>query len=175
MKSIIEMESDVALRDGTSIHIRLIRQEDDRLLIQMFHNSSPQTIYQRFLAPVTELTPAMARYLSSVDQCNRVALVAETDIEPIGVARYEPTNDPDSVELGLIVVDDWQNRCLGRILLREIVLAAEANCIHRFCAHILGENRRMLRLLATQGQIHDSKIEAGTITLTFTPRPVATR
>jgi RimJ/RimL family protein N-acetyltransferase len=170
VKSIIEMESDVALKDGSSIHIRPIRREDDRLLIQMFNNSSPQTIYQRFLAPVTELTPAMARYLSSVDHRSRVALIAEADTEPIGVARYEPTNEPDSVELGLIVVDDWQNRGLGRILLREIFRAAEANGIHRFCAHVLGENHRILRLLATEGQIHDSKIEAGMITLSFTSR-----
>jgi GNAT superfamily N-acetyltransferase len=169
VKSMIEMESDVGLKDGSSIHIRPIRREDDRLLIQMFNKSSPQTIYQRFLGPVTELTPAMARYLSSVDQCNRVALIAETDIEPIGVARYEPTNDPDSVELGLIVVDDWQNRGLGRILLREVFHVAEGKGIHRFCAHVPGENRRMLHLLATEGQIHDSKIEAGMITLSFTP------
>jgi RimJ/RimL family protein N-acetyltransferase len=138
VKSMIEMGWDVALKDSSSIHIRPIRREDDRLLVQMFNNSSPQTIYQRFLAPVTELTPAMARYLSSVDHRVRVALIAESDSEPIGVARYEPTNDPDSVELGLIVVDDWQNRGLGRLLLREIFRAAEANGIHRFYAHVLG-------------------------------------
>ena len=77
------------------------------------------TIYQRFLAAVTELTPAMARYLSSVDHCHRVALIAETDTEPIGVARYEVTKDPGSVELGLLVIDAWQNRGLGRILLAK--------------------------------------------------------
>ena len=129
------------------------------------------TIYQRFLAAVTELTPTMARYLSSVDHCKRVALIAETDTEPIGVARYEVTRDPDSVELGLLVIDAWQNRGLGRILLREIIRAAEENGIHRFCAYVLGENRRMLRLLASECQIQGSTAEAGMIALSFTARP----
>jgi RimJ/RimL family protein N-acetyltransferase len=164
------MESDVALKDGSSIHIRPIRREDDRLLVRMFNNSSRETICQRFLAPVTELTPAMAGYLSAVDHCNRVALIAETDVEPIGVARYEPAGDRISVELGLFVVDEWQNRGLGRILLREIFRAAEENGIHRFRAYVLGENHRMLHLLATGSRIHDSKIEAGMIAISFTPR-----
>jgi GNAT superfamily N-acetyltransferase len=129
------------------------------------------TIYHRFLAALTELTPTMARYLSSVDHRNRVALIAETETEPIGVARYELTNDPDAVELGLLVVDAWQNRGLGRILLREIFRAAEENGIRRLCAYVLGENTRMLRLLASESQIQDSTVEAGIIALSFTARP----
>ncbi len=145
--------------------------EDDRLLVQMFHNCSPMTIYQRFLTPVNELTPGMARYLSSVDHCNRAALIAETDGEPIGVARYEVTKDAGSVELGLLVIDAWQNQGLGRILLREILRAAEENGIHRFCAYVLGENRRMLRLLASECQIQNSTVEAGMVALSFTVWP----
>jgi GNAT superfamily N-acetyltransferase len=132
------------------------------------------TIYQRFLAAVTELTPTMARHLSCVDHFNRVALLAETETEPIGVARYEVTRDPDSVELGLLVIDAWQNRGLGRILLRKIFRAAEKNGIHRFCAYVLGENRHMLQLLASECQIQDSTVESGTIALSFIPLPAST-
>ena len=39
--------------------------------------------------------------------------------------------------------------------------AADANGIHRFRADVLAENRRMLRLLATESEIQDRKTEAG--------------
>ena len=170
MNLIEELESDFTLKDGTSVHIRPIRPDDDYSLVEIFNHSSPQTIYQRFLAALPELTPTMARYLSNVDYVHRLALIAETDIEPVGVARYERTNDPDLVELGLVIVDDWQNRGLGRILLREILRAAEGNGIHRFCADLLAENRRMMRLLATEGQIQDSTSGAGVTTVSLTSR-----
>jgi RimJ/RimL family protein N-acetyltransferase len=170
MKLIEKLESDHALRDGAAIHIRPIRPEDDRSLIKIFNRSSPQTVYQRFFTVLSELTPAMVRYLSNVDYFHRFALIAEADSEPVGVARYERTGVPGTVELGLAVVDDWQSRGLGRILFREVLRAAQRNNIHRFCADVLAENRRMLRLLATECQIQDWKTEAGVTTLQFTAR-----
>ena len=170
MLPVIQQEGEVTLKDGSAVRIRPMKPEDDVLLVRMFHNSSPTTIYQRFLAAVTELTPTMARYLSSVDHWHRAALIAETDTEPIGVARYEVTKDTGSAELGLLVIDAWQNRGLGRILLREIRRAAEEKGIYRFCAYVLGENRRMLRLLTSECQIQDWSVEGGMITLSFTSR-----
>jgi GNAT superfamily N-acetyltransferase len=170
-KSSNQSESVATLKNGGSVYIRPIRPDDDSLLVRIFNNCSPRTVYERFLTGVPELTPEMACYLSTVDHCNRLALIAETEIEPVGVARYEPTNDPGLVEVGMVVVDDWQNLGIGRTLLRELFRAAEGNGIHRFCAHVLGENRRMLRLLTTEGHIQDSKAGAGVTTVWFTARP----
>ena len=164
------LESDFNLNDGTRVHVRPIRPEDDRSLVEIFNASSPQTVYQRFFTALPELTPEMARGLSRVDYIHRLALIAETDSERIGVARYESTRNPAVAELGLVVVDSWQNRGIGRILLREILRAAGANGIHRFCADVLGENHRMLHLLATEGQILDARTEAGVTTVTLIAR-----
>ena len=170
VKLIEGLETDFSLKDGTSVRIRPIRPEDDHSLIEIFNRSSPQTVYQRFFTPLPEMTPTMAHHLSNVDYVHRLALIAESDMEPVGVGRYEPTHDPDLVELGLVIVDDWQNRGLGRILLRELLRAAEGNGIHRFCADVLGENRRMLHLLATEAQIHDWDTGAGVTTVSLTSR-----
>jgi RimJ/RimL family protein N-acetyltransferase len=166
-------QSDFTLKDGTRVHVRPIRPEDDHRLVDIFNASSPQTVYQRFFTALPELTPEMARDLSSVDYVQRLALIAETGAEPIGVARYESTRDPGMAELGLVVVDGWQNRGIGRILLREILCAAGANGIHRFCADVLGENHRMLHLLATEGQLLDTRTEAGVTTVTLRSRTSA--
>lgn len=140
------------------------------MLVNLFDHLSPQSIYQRFFMAMPELTPSMARYLANVNYTNRMAVVAEADGELMGVARYERTNDPDVVELGLVVGDQWQGRGLGRILLREIVHAAERNGIRRLRADVLSENRRMLRLLAEECKILERKTEAGITTLLLEPK-----
>src|SRR5258705_13803635 len=115
---VVAVGSDVALKDGTPVHIRPIRPEDDHLLIEWFRHLSTETIYQRFFTNMSELPPAMARYAANAHFVNRMALVAESGSELIGVVRYERTEDPAVVELALLIADEWQNRGLGRILLR---------------------------------------------------------
>ncbi len=158
------------LKDGTTAHIRPIRPEDDRALVEIFDRLSPQTVYQRFFTAMPELTPGMARYLSHVNHRTRLALVAEVEGEVVGVGRYERTPDPDVAELGLVVLDDWQNRGLGRILLHETLRAAAENGIRQFRADVLADNRRMLRLLAAETEIVSRKFEAGIVSLVLRSR-----
>ncbi len=165
-------DSDITLTDGTRVHIRPIRPEDDHILVEAFRHLSPESVYQRFFTALPELSEGMARYLSHVNEVNRLALVAEIDSQLAAVARYERTMDSEVVELALVVLNEWQNRGLGRILLREIMRAADANGIRHFRADVLAENRRMLRLLATEGTVYDRKTEAGVTTLLFTARTI---
>jgi len=158
---------DFTLKDGTVAHVRPIRPEDDVVLVESFRRLSPESVYQRFFTALPELTEGMARYLAHVNYTNRYALVAEVGSQLVAVSRYERTSAPDVVELGLIVLDQWQNRGLGRLMLRRIVDVAEENGIHRFRADVLAENRRMLRLLASELQIEDRKIEAGVVTFSL--------
>jgi len=165
-------DSDVTLTDGTRVHIRPIRPDDEHVLVESFRQLSPESVYQRFFSALPELSEGMARYLANVNETNRLALIAEVDSELVAVGRYERTKDPGLVELALVVLDAWQNRGLGRIMLREIMQAAMRSGIHRFRADVLAENRRMLRLLVTEGDIYDRKTEAGVTTLLFTARTI---
>jgi GNAT superfamily N-acetyltransferase len=164
------IESDFTLKDGTVVRIRPIRPEDDHALIEIFKHLSPQTVYQRFFQALPELSPGMARYLSNVNYTNRMALVAEAGGQAIGVGRYERTGDPEVADLGLVVLDEWQNLGLGRILLQEILKAGKSNGILRFRADVLAENRRMLRLLAQESEILGRKTEAGVASLLLQSR-----
>jgi GNAT superfamily N-acetyltransferase len=162
---IAALESEFTLKDGTVVHIRPIRPEDDHALIEIFKHLSPQTVYQRFFQALPELSPGMARYLANVNYTNRMALVAEAGGDVIGVGRYERTSDPAVADLGLVVLDEWQNLGLGRILLQEILKAGKSNGIRQFRADVLAENRRMLRLLAQESVILERKTEAGVASL----------
>jgi GNAT superfamily N-acetyltransferase len=167
---VVAVDSEVALKDGTLLHIRPIRPEDDQVLVESFRHLSPQTVYQRFFTNMSELTPSMARYLANAHYVNRMALVAESGSEFMGVARYERTEDPAVVELGLLVADEWQNRGLGRILLREILRIAEQNGIHKFRADVLAGNQRMLHLLAGETDVIWRKTEAGVTCMLVTAK-----
>jgi acetyltransferase len=168
---------DVVLRDGTRVHIRPIRPEDDHALVNAFDSLSPQSVYQRFFSAMPELSDQMAWHLSHVNYTNRMALVAETaeDNPPklMGVGRFEPLDDParpEVVELGLIVWDEWHGRGLGRILLRETLRVAARHGFHRFSAEILADNRKILHLLATEAKVVESKSSGGVTSLLLESR-----
>ena len=164
---------EITLRDGSRITIRAIRPDDDHALVGTFHHMSPESIYQRFFAALPDLSEDMAWHLSHVNYTNRMALVAEAADAPgelIAVARYERTDDPEVVELGLAVVDAWQNRGLGRIMLRQLMDVALANGLTRFRAEVLSDNRRMIHLLASEATVVDVKSRSAITTILFDAR-----
>jgi GNAT superfamily N-acetyltransferase len=104
-----------------------------------------------------------------------LALVAErgpADAPEIeAVARYEPTDDPGTVEVAFAIQDGYQGKGLGTLLLRHLLDAAEARGIRRFRAHVLADNRRMLSLFSRLTNIRERHIESGVVTLVFERRP----
>jgi len=89
------------------------------------------------------------------------------------VARYEPTDHQDVVEVAFVVQDGWQGKGLGTVLLHDLLRAAETRGIRRFCAYVLADNIRMLDMLTRFTTIVDRKIEMGVAEVTFTPRTPA--
>ena len=161
------------LEDGLAL--RLIRPDDAPRLIALHERLSLHTSYQRFFAAMRRLPPDWAKYLANVDYRRRLALVIEragdNGPELIGVARYEPTTEPDTAEVAFVVQDGWQGKGLGTILLRELIAAATARGIRRFRAYVLSENKRMLHLLSTHTRIIERHTAAGVTELLVEPTP----
>jgi GNAT superfamily N-acetyltransferase len=169
-----ELERDVTLKDGTTLHIRAIRPEDAPRLIDFYGRLSRHSAYQRFFSVMKRLPPDWARMLATVDYRRRLALVAERgpaaapEIE--AVARYEPTDHPSTAEVAFAVQDGYQGRGLGVLLLHHLLKAAEARGIRRFCAYVLADNTRMLDLLSRFTDIRERHLDAGVVTLFFERR-----
>jgi len=165
---------DARLRDGSVVHIRPIRPDDAPRLQELYDRLSRDTAYQRFFTVMKRLPPDWARILATVDYRRRLALLAEHDgphgVELVGVGRYEPTDEPDTVEVAFVVQDAWQNRGLGAILVREVLDAADARGMRRFRAYVLSDNRRMLDLITRFGEVREHKMEQGVTELVFTRR-----
>ena len=170
--ALASFEQTVTLAGGERVRLRPIQPADAPRLEALYDRLSRRTIYQRFFTVMKRLPPDWARFLAEVDYQRRFALVAEDAAAPaptlIGVARYEPLPDGESAELAFVVQDDWQGKGLGAVLVRELLRAAELNGIRRFRAWVLGDNRRMLQLLARHTEIRERRIDHGVVELTLT-------
>src|ERR1700675_1619549 len=175
-----ELEHEIALKNGTELRLRPIRPEDAPRLIEFYDRLSRHTAYQRFFSIMKRLPPDWARLFATVDYRRRLALVVERGPAPapelVGVGRYEPTEDPDTVEVAFVVQDGLQGQGLGAILLGHLLDAAEARGIRRFRAYVLADTRRMLDLLTRFTDIRERQLDAGVVTLLFerrTDKPAA--
>src|SRR5207253_1854784 len=130
--------------------------------------------YQRFFTAKKRLPPDWARRLATVDYGRRLALVAEHDAgdgpELVGVARWDPTDDPATAEVAVVVEDRWQNQGLGTALLADLLRTAGARGISRFRAWVLADNARMLRLLARVAEVRERHTRRGVTELLLTRR-----
>jgi RimJ/RimL family protein N-acetyltransferase len=164
------------LPTGERVRVRAIRPEDEPRLCALYDRLSGRTVYQRFFTIMRRLPPDWVHFLANVDYQRRFALVAEdaAAAEPtlIGVARYEPVaGEGDVVELAFVVQDSWQGKGLGSLLVRELLRAAELNGFVRYRAFVLGDNRRMLSLLARYTDVRERRVDQGVVELTLTRKP----
>jgi GNAT superfamily N-acetyltransferase len=156
--------------DG-GLRLRLIRPDDEPRLVALHARLSAQSAYQRFFTVMRRLPTNWAHFLANVDYRTRLALVIERHDVPepelIAVGRYDATADPAVAEVALVVQDRWQGQGLGRLLLHELLAAADARGIRRFRAYVLAENHRMLRLLTHHTKVVDRTLSAGVVELVF--------
>ena len=154
------------LRDGSRVRIRQIRASDEAQLLSGFKQLSSESRYRRFLAPAPELTQSVVHYLVDVDHQDHEAMVAldTQGKQGLGIARYvRDVERPDTAELAVTVIDAWQGRGLGTLLLDVISARARQEGIRTFTALMLAENREMFELLEALGPVRIVDRSAGTV------------
>lgn len=138
------------LGDGARVVVRPIEPRDKQALVDGFERLSDESRYRRFLSATPRLTDAQLRYLTEVDHDRHEAVIAfaEATREPIGVARYVRfPDDRAEAEPAVTVVDAWQGRGVGSLLLEEISQRARAAGVERFVATVLAGNKPIIALL----------------------------
>jgi GNAT superfamily N-acetyltransferase len=142
---------DLTLADGTRLLIRPIVPADKDALVAAFERLSPRSRYRRFFTPMNRLTSATLRALTEVDYADRFAWVAlaceDEQSHLVGVARYVRLEDPRAAEVALVVVDPFQGRGIGTLLLDALVLEALRVGICRFEGLMLSDNAPMRTVL----------------------------
>ena len=144
------------LRDGTRVRVRPIRAEDKPRLLEAFDRLGAGSRYRRFLGHKKELSVDELASLTEVDHHDHEALAAvrpETG-EGLGVARFVRLPERRHVaEAAVTVIDDWQGRGVGGLLLRRLAERAREEGIREFDASLLTDNRAMLALFRRLGAL----------------------
>jgi GNAT superfamily N-acetyltransferase len=155
------------LRDGSEVTIRELTLRDAPVLAEAFERLSPESRDLRFLGAKPRLTTPDLEYLTDVDGHLHEALGAVDTAtgKGVGVARFVRL-DPHApvAEVAVTVVDGWQRRGLGTLLLEKLSERARTEGIERYTALVSGENRAVVGLLDAIGaRVLTANAAAGTV------------
>lgn len=145
------------LPDGRAVTVRPVLAEDLQLESDFVARGLTQSSrYQRFQTALSELTPAMARYLTDIDWHLHIALLAlvvEDGLpRQVAEARYVcDAGAPERAEFALAVADGWQGLGLGRRMLRQLLGVARRHGVQQLYGDILRTNQPMVSLARSLG------------------------
>ncbi len=163
-------ESAVVLPDNAQVRLRPLQPFEEPPIRELFDHLSSRTRYLRFLSPLRELPESLLRQIVAVDCLRHLELVAEHEaddgVETVGLASFAAV-DGETVEVGLVVRDDWQGRRLGSELAARILDAAEARGFHRFIAHVAAGNTAIGKIIRNVGEIVAARASFGVSEVVF--------
>jgi acetyl coenzyme A synthetase (ADP forming)-like protein len=171
-------EADIVLRDGSTLHVRPVRADDEPGLRAFFRGLSDSSRWFRFFGGSGEHFLIDAARRSAVVDDGAFGLVATAGAaaDIVGHAIYVPTRD-DHAEVALAVADAYQGRGVGTLFLAHLAGTAAASGVRIFDAEVLASNHRMLDLVRESGFPVAVHPEPGQLRLTFptslTPEAVA--
>ena len=142
------------LRDGSLVDVRVLRPEDEAAMLAALEQTSAQSLQRRFFVMKRHFSDKERAFFMDVDLKNHVALVAlaEDAGQKVVVAggRYI-VFEPGRAEMAFMVVDAWQGRGIGSILMRHLVKIAREAGLQELTAEILPENAAMLNVFKKFG------------------------
>jgi RimJ/RimL family protein N-acetyltransferase len=142
------------LRDGSTVLVRPVRPEDRELFVAGFERMSGESRYRRFMSHKKKLSDRELDFFTRLDHETHEA-VGAIDVatgEGAGVARmHREPDEPVVAEAAVTVVDDWQGRGIGGLLLERLTRRARELGVERFEATLFTSNRAMLHLFERLG------------------------
>jgi acetyltransferase len=145
----------VHLADGTAIHLRAIKPEDEPAWKDLLRRSSAESLWQRFRYLFKEATHEMASRFCFTDYDRELALCAEVmeHGKPLMVAVARLVADPDheAADYGILVADAFQGRGLGRLMTQKCVDIGRRWGLKQISGESTIDNMAMIRIFRGLG------------------------
>jgi len=145
----------VSLIDGTQLHIRAIKPEDEPAWKDLLRRSSSESLWKRFRYLFKEATHEMASRFCFIDYDRELALCVEViqDNQPllIAVARLVSDPDHDAADYGILVADAFQHRGLGRLLTQKCIDIGRRWGLKQIAGETTTDNLDMIRIFRSLG------------------------
>ena len=142
------------LKDGSQIEIRALRRTDESDMLAAIENTSAQSLQRRFFVMKRHFSDKERAFFMDVDFKNHVAIVAAANENgrPMiaGGGRYIVFEE-GRAEMAFVVIDAWQGRGIGSLLLRHLVNIAGASGLNELTAEVLPENTAMKKVFEKFG------------------------
>ncbi|MEV0613371.1 GNAT family N-acetyltransferase [Nonomuraea sp. NPDC050404] len=149
--------------EGTQI--RQARQDDAERIRRFLVGLSLHTQTLRFFTGMSSPASSLVRALLCVDE-RRDALVATTECGEIVGHAMSFQGEHTDVEIAVVVTDEWQGRGLGPELVNALLLRACLRGARTVGMDVLGENRRVLRLVRRLWPEARMKVASGSVEVT---------
>jgi acetyl coenzyme A synthetase (ADP forming)-like protein len=172
----VDYSTDVVLRDGTTLHLRPVRPDDDEKLLDLFSRMSKESLYYRFMS-VPRLDLSRMASFTHIDYDKHFVLVGDCAGRLGAIAGYHRLDHaPDRAEVAFAIVDALQGRGIGTRLLERLAEIARDRGIMLFDAYVMGDNRRMMDVFLESGFAVTQELERGVfrVTLQLEPTPFYT-
>jgi ribosomal protein S18 acetylase RimI-like enzyme len=154
MSEAIDYTARELLRDGSQVDIRALRREDEADMLAAIERTSAQSLQRRFFVMKRHFSDKERAFFMDVDFKNHVAIVAvaqESGGKVIaGGGRYI-VFEPGRAEIAFVVVDAWQGRGIGSILMRHLARIADGAGLQELTAEVLPENTAMRQVFEKFG------------------------
>src|SRR5260221_8865746 len=168
MSEAIDYTARELLSDGSQIEIRALRREDEADMLVAVGKASAQSLQRRFFVMKRHFSDKERAFFMDVDFKNHVAIVALTDEAGrkliVGGGRYI-VFEPGRAEMAFVVIDTWQGRGVGSILVRHLIRIAGDAGLKELTAEVLPENAAMLKVFGKFGFRHAPQRDARTVHL----------
>lgn len=124
------------LKNGEKANVHFVGPECKKCLEEGFNKLSSGAVYSRFNFSLKKLSQHHLKYLTEIDNYNHLALGAGYCIENkngMAVARYiRKKPGSNTAEIAITVLDKYQNKGLGTILLCLLIKYGIQNNIKFF-------------------------------------------
>src|SRR5689334_1980553 len=158
---------DVVLRDGSTIHIRVMTQADEAGLCALLTSLSEESRWLRFYCLQNSAgLAAEARREVNLDHSFGLIACSGAAERVVGHAFYTGI-DEQRAEVAFTIANDFQGRGLGAILLCQLADVAAANGIKVFEADVVAANHSMLRVFRGSGFPLEVNARAGQLHVVF--------
>src|SRR4051794_27448463 len=151
MSAPVAADVHIALRDGSTAHVRPVVPADEPALRTFLANLSDNSRFLRYFSLGVNLDKAAAAAVRG-DRPEGYGLIVTTGSEERVVAHavFELERD-DRAEVAFAVADEMQGRGLATVLIAHLAQVASARGITTFSATVLPENRRMISVFRESG------------------------
>lgn len=132
-----------------------VRPHNKTQIKEGLRDMSPESIRYRFLGSKKEFSEKELQYLTELDGWNHYAIgIEEMGSQHRGVAiiRLVRSGDnQDEAEIAITIIDEYQKKGLGTLLMDLIYLAALERNIHRLSFTFLPQNEGIVHLINKSG------------------------